>query len=95
VNGTRFNITLSDGRWKVRPSEKAVQSIVAQFAFPPREVVWDESEPFAPDPAAIVQLSVICPVVNGEILRDSLIEAMLNRFQPEYESMVEVEVLDE
>ena len=95
MNGTRFNITLSEGRWKTLPSERAVRSLLARFAFRRREIVWDDTEPFAPDPDALVHFSVILPVVNGEILRDSLIEAILSRFQPEYESMVELEVLDE
>ena len=95
MSGTRFNITLSEGRWKTLPSERAARRLLAHFAFRRGEIVWDDTEPFTPDPNALVQLSVILPVVNGEILRDSLIEAMLSRFQPEFESMVEVEVLDE
>ena len=95
MNGTRFNITLSEGRWKTLPSARAVRGLLTHFAFRRREIVWDDTEPFASDPNALVQCSVILPVVNGELLRDSLIETMLNRFQPEYDSMVEVEVLDE
>ena len=32
---------------------------------------------------------------HSEIVRDALIDALLQSFQPEYESMIEVEVLDD
>jgi len=95
VNGTRFNITLSEGCWRRSPTAGAVRDRLAHGVFYGLDVAWDETEPFDPSAEAALQLSVVCPVVNGEILRDCIIERLLRYFEPEYESMVEVEVLDE
>ena len=95
MNGTRFNITLSEGCWKRSPTPGAVRDRLTRGVFYGLEVVWDETEPFGPGADAVLQLSVVCPVINGEILRDCIIERLLHYFEPEYESMVEVEVLDE
>ena len=95
MNGTRFNITLSEGRWKRSPTPGAVREQLAHCVLYGWDVVWDETEPFDPSADAVLQLSVVCPVINGEILRDHIIGRLLCYFEPEYESMVEVEVLDE
>jgi hypothetical protein len=47
------------------------------------------------DEALVAVAVVLTRYCHAEIIRDDIAEAVLRHFRPEYDSMVEVEVLDE
>ena len=95
MNPVRCNIALSRGRWQAVPTLAAVHNILG-FYFGSR---LQEVEAVEPDPDAVLQLEVTActgwTYGHEEAVRDRIAEALLRRFQPEYESMVEVEIVSE
>jgi hypothetical protein len=95
VNPVRCNVTLSMGRWQTMPTLAAVNNIL-EFYFGSE---LQEVETVEPEPDTVLQLDVTACTGRSygheEAVRDRIAEALLRRFQPEYESMVEVEIVYE
>ena len=94
MNPVRCNITLTSGRWQTRPTLAAVRNILGfYFGRALQAVDAVESEP-----GVALQLEVTAYLGWGygheEAVRDRIAEALLRRFRPEYESMVEMEVVE-
>lgn len=91
-----FRVLLYNGLWKRNPTEKAIESILNQ-SLSGKSLV-DELEFVQPseDVAFEIEFIVDVDVVWGdpEHIRDEIIERLLHKFEPEFESMVEVEVED-
>jgi hypothetical protein len=90
-----FCIQLSQGTWGQRPTRTRVRAAV-------RESLANKSvsrrlrfsDPLSNETVLECKGQFRTRVLHAEIVRDALIETLLQRFQPEYDSMVEVEVLD-
>jgi len=93
VNPVRCNIALATGRWRTRPTLAAVRNILG-FYFGRALLAVDAVES---EPDVVLQLEVTAYLGWGygheEAVRDRIAEALLRRFRPEYESMVEVEIV--
>lgn len=101
MNRVVCRITLADGAWENYPTEQTVEAAL-ELTFPhyadtpvsrgPVLVGVECDEP--DDDALVAEVEVLTRYCHAEVIRDDIIEAMLHRFRPEYESMIEVEVLD-
>ena len=94
MNPVRCNVTLATGRWRTRPTLAAVRNILGLYFGRALQAV----EAVASEPDVVLQLEVTACMGWGfghaEAVRDRIAEALLGRFQPEYESMVEMEVVE-
>ena len=94
MNPVRCNIALATGRWRTRPTLAAVRNILGLFFGRALQTV----EAVASEPDVVLQLEVTayvgCGYGHAEAVRDRIAEALLGRFQPEYESMVEMEIVE-
>ncbi len=85
-------VLLFEGKWRRRLSRKAVEDAL-RYAISNRGMILDLR--FA-DPRADVafEIEMMVSVDDGdqELVSDEIIERLLRNFDPEYESMVEVEV---
>lgn len=94
-------VTLADGAWGSYPAEDTLRAAL-ELTFPCRADTYVRRGPMlasvecdeADDEALVAEVEVLTRYCNAEIVRDDIIEALLWRFRPEYELMVEVEVLD-
>ena len=98
MNRFGFHVQMSQGRWGRQPYSSAVRTQVYQcaerdfrlsgfrFCPPETEEILREfkAEFCVPHPFY---------ATDAEYVRDTLIMALLGWFQPEYESMIEVEVM--
>jgi hypothetical protein len=93
VSLIQCNVILSEGHWQTRPTPAAVNNIL-EFYFKTR---LESVEFVEPEPDALLQLEVQACTGWGcgheEAVRDRIASALLRRFRPEYESMVEVEIV--
>lgn len=90
----RCYISMYDGNWRRPPSQKEVRSVL-ETAFPPHSDDCLVSIEFVePEEDVRVQAEVVVshPWYHEEVVQDKIIERLLKRFDPEYESMIEVEV---
>ena len=78
----KFRLSLYEGNWQ-RLSREAIEAVLDSFDY---EFVEPDE-----DVAVAIEITVTCP--DAEIVRDEIIERIL-QLEPEYESMVEVEVSD-
>ena len=89
-----YRLLLYEGRWKPRPSRRAIRAVldglssgcwwaVVDYAF----VAPEEDVAFA------VELSAVSQSCDAEHVRDGIIEEFLASFEPEFESMIEVETM--
>ena len=93
--------TLADGAWGNYPAEETLRAAL-ELTFPchadtyvrPGPVLVSVECDEADDEALVAEVEVLTRYCHAEIIRDDIIETLLRRFRPEYESMVEVEVLD-
>lgn len=86
-------LALSDGAWETRPSRRPLWEAVRRTASA-RLVRLQFEEPGEDEilvAEATMRSSRYC---HAEIVRDDIVEALLASFRPEYESMVEVEVIE-
>ena len=95
MNPVQCTVTLSTGRWQTVPTLAAVRNILELYFRSKLQAV----EAVEPKPDAVLQLDVTACTGWGygheEAVRDRIVEALLRRFRPEYESMVEVEIVCE
>jgi hypothetical protein len=103
VSDVVCRIALSEGKWEIQPSKHGVRELLRSI-FPPSED--DEVPPDSPtltrlrfeepeeDEILVAKATVRNCQRHNEIVRDDIIQALLAEFQPEYESMVEVEVCE-
>jgi hypothetical protein len=104
VNQVVCRLVLSDGLWGRVPSKETVAAALG-LAFPSHVDGWGarnrpslasvEFEEPNEDEALVAVAVVLTRYCHAEIIRDDIAEAVLRHFRPEYDSMVEVEVLDE
>jgi len=96
VNRVRCRIALYEGGWRAVPSKQAVKATL-EHTCPARNgsclAAVEFAEPSA-DVAVEAEVSVLTRWCHAEIVRDAIIEALLRRLTPEYESMIEVEVCE-
>ncbi len=89
------NVALSEGKWQTKPTLAAVNNIL-NFYFG-SNLEWVEV--VEPDPDVMLQVEVAAHTGLGygheEAVRDRIVLALLRRFKPEYESQVEIEIVDE
>ena len=87
-------ITLYEGRWGRKPSRESLEKTIRRAA--DGDCWLEELEFVKPDEdvAFEMEASVTTDWSDEENVRDKIIERLLARFKPEYESMVEVEVND-
>lgn len=90
MNRVVCRITLAEGVWQERPTPWAVRRVLR-----PRTVrgamaalTFEEGE------GLVAEAVVFTRYCHAEIIRDNIVAALLKGFQPEYESMVEVEVCE-
>ena len=96
-------IVLSEGIWENQPSKRAVREAL-RSAWPPRTHVGSVPPPPTlvrlgfdepgDDEALVAEAVVDARCCHAETIRDDIVGALLASFQPEYESMVEVEVIE-
>ena len=96
MNRVVCRVVLYEGCWITQPSKEDVTLALSrtfpaqgdnalgriEFAEPPEDVALE------------VEVAVFTRWCHSEIIRDDIIESVLYRFEPEYESMIEVEVED-
>jgi hypothetical protein len=87
-------ITLYEGRWGRKLSRESLEKAVRRATY--GDCRLEELEFVKPDEdvAFEIKASVTTEWSDEENVRDKIIERLLARFEPEYESMVEVEVND-
>jgi hypothetical protein len=96
VNRFAYHVQLSQGNWGRPPTRRRVRESVS--ACGNRDNGFCHLSFFEP---ADEETRLECRVCfeakrsHSEIIRDKLIETLSLRFQPEYDSMVEVEVIDD
>ena len=90
----KYRLLLYEGKWKPRLSRRAIREIldylsddgwwrVVEYAF----VKPDEDVAFA------IELWTVSKSCDAEHVRDGIIEEFLWNFEPEFESMIEVETM--
>ena len=96
-------IVLSEGTWKTPPSKHGARGLLRSIFPTPTD---GEVPPHPPmltrlrfeepgeDEILVAEATVRPRHRHCEIVRDDIVEALLAAFQPEYESMVEVEVIE-
>ena len=90
------HVQLCDGNWGRRVTEGAVADVVKSCA----NIDCDPIRlgfvgPDGDDVLLAFEAEFVTYWSHSEIVRDDLIDSLLQRFQPEYDSMIEVEVLDD
>ncbi len=94
MNPVQCNVTLTTGRWQTTPTLAAARNILGLYFGRALQAV----EAVESEPDVVLQLEVTAYMGWGyghaEAVRDRIAEALLGRFQPEYESMVEMEVVE-
>lgn len=92
----RFRLSLYEGNWRRKPLKQAIEELFADdypFGSDCFLVGYDFVEPDE-DVAVAIELTVATDWSDAEHVRDGIIEEFLDRFDPEYESMIEVETLE-
>jgi hypothetical protein len=88
----RCSVTLSEGQWQTAPTLAAIHNILGFYFGRSLEV-----EAVEPESDALLTLEVTAYTGYGyghaEAVRDRIGAALLRCFQPEYESMLEMEVI--
>lgn len=94
MNRIRCQVSLYDGRWKMLPTWEAVRNVMEHCVPRKRENALDYAEKMNSDSETLLQFAVVMTTrwKHSEAVRDRIVEVLLRRFQPEYESMIEVEV---
>ncbi len=91
-----LRVLLYEGKWRRKPSKKTVENAL-RHTVSARGAVLDLSfvDPI-PDVAFEIELAVNTDLDWGdqENVCDDIVERLLRSFDPEYESMVEVEIED-
>jgi hypothetical protein len=96
VNRFVCRVQLCDGNWGRQISEGTVADVVESCANVDRNLVrLDFLDVDGDDVLLAFEVEVVTHWSHSEIVRDALIDALLQWFQPEYDSMIEVEVLDD
>jgi len=92
IERVTLKVLLHDGCWGRRPSEKLIAQTLHAF----KNIIGSKFVEPAEDVLFEVALTVDADLDwgNHENVSDRIIERLLRRFEPEYESMVEVEVED-
>lgn len=87
-------IILYEGNWQRRLSEDALTSLLRRTFPDDGECSLDSLDFIEPseDAAFEIEATVDTDWSDQENVSDTIIEAVLDRFKPEYETMVEVEV---
>ena len=96
-------VGLSEGTWETEPSKRSVRDALRSIFPPPTD---GEVPPHPPmltrlrfeepgeDEMLVAEATMRPRHWHCEIVRDDIVEALLAAFRPEYESMVEVEVIE-
>jgi len=88
-------IRLAAGNWINPPTRARVRKLLNTFIRAPNNwVVCVEEIDSTPSDGVVLQVTVCVRWMHSEIVRDRIIEAVLRYCQPEYDSMVEVAVID-
>jgi hypothetical protein len=87
-------IILYEGQWRKKPSEHALRTALKRAVAGDCSLVELEFVPPSEDIAFETEVVVATEWSDEEHVRDRIIEGLLRRFEPEYESMIEVEVCD-
>ena len=91
------SVRLYEGCWKGTLSQEAV-TLALKRTFPEQsdnalvDVEFVEPEDIQEDVALEATVTVMARWCHAEIIRDGIAESLLQRFDPEFESMIEVEV---
>ena len=93
MNRALLRITLYGGKWRREPTEDNVRR-QCRYAFRRDFENISFYEPTDADITVEAEVTVYSARRSGEWLCDRLIEAILDHLGPEYDSMVEGEVLD-
>jgi len=90
-------VQLCDGTWGRQIAEGAVADVVESCANVDCDLVrLDFIDPDGDDDVLLAfEAEFVTYWSHSEIVRDALIDALLQSFQPEYESMIEVEIVDD
>ena len=89
-----FQLMLATGGWAVAPTESAVRKALARFLEDHNQLTIEE-QPEDACFSAKINIYGSNPYRDAEIYRDLIVEALVGFLAPEYESMVEVEILEE
>ena len=96
-------IVLAEGKWRTRPSGRGVRELLRTIfprpageeapSQPPMLARLRFDEP-GEDEVLVAEVVVRPHHWHCEIIRDEIVEAFAACFRPEYESMIEVEVIE-
>jgi len=91
---TTCKLTLAEGNWGRNLSEEAVERTLKRY-FSYGDCFVIKYELLEPDEDNAFEVEVVVETdwSGGDNVQDSLTECFIRRFEPEYESMVEVELL--
>ena len=92
MNRVNCRIALYGGRWKRELSKEVVEMTIRRAVHGDCSLVELEFVEPDEDVAFEVELVVITDWSDEENVRDKIIERLLERLDPEYESMVEVDI---
>lgn len=96
VTGMKYRLSFYDGQWTPPLTLDAVEELLSDLA---DEGEWTlvEYEMVSPDEdmSVVLELTIVSEWSDTEHVRDKLIETVLVYFDPEFESMIEVEVIDD
>jgi hypothetical protein len=98
VKRVRCHIALAEGRYKRSATEAALRDVLRRVLSDSLcELAFDEPKDDVAVAGEVVVLSEsrLRDWADEEAVRDAIVTALLDRLQPEYESQVEVEILDE
>jgi hypothetical protein len=96
-------VALSEGTWETQPSKHGLRELLRSIFPPPADEDLPPSlamltrlkfEEPGEDAILVAEATVRPRHWHCETVRDDIVEALLASFQPEYESMVEVEVIE-
>jgi len=94
MNHVNCRVILYEGQWRKKLSEDALKATLKRVVCGDcllAELIFIEPDE---DVALEVEVVVITDWSDEEHVRDGIIEGLLEQFEPEYESMIEVEVSD-
>jgi len=90
IERATLRILLFDGRWERKPTRKSIERTLRVF----KQIV--ELEFPTPEEDVLFEIEVVVDADldwgDHENVSDRITERLLRRFEPEYESMIEVEV---
>lgn len=94
MNRVSCTIILYEGQWRRKLAEDVLRAALNRVVFGDCSLVELEFVPPDEDVAFEIEVVVATRWSDEEHVRDRIIEGLLRRFEPEYESMIEVEVRD-